>query len=520
MPTTKVSVTRSKLDELANVISDKSGENIPMSIDDMIDAVDGITPAGQTQTKTVTPTTSVQTVTPDYGYAGLSQVTVNAIPSQYIIPSGTVNITSNGTTNVTDFASANVDVRPPTATDNDVNFLDYDGTIVYSYSKDEFLALTSLPPNPTHPGLISQGWNWDLSDAKTYVTKYGVADIGQSYATHDGKTRFYIYTEIPNESVTFKYYQYEANAVEVDWGDGSTTDPQSTPNVTISISHTYSNAGNYVITVTCNSGKWQTGVGLNTYEPMVWGYSSNTRISYYSILRKIEFGNDYNFASASMSHIAYGAFGLETITIPNVTGEKKFGYQAFYSTFLLKCVIFPKNTTNLGYDAFYNSGLGRISLPCNAITLADESSYCRLFYNCRFPRVLFPDNTTNANTTNNYFPPIHSTYLHEAIIPDNSSITGLISQIFYNLAHLYKVTIPAGITDIAAQAFYGCTRIAEIHVKATTPPTVANVNAFTSMADRCRIYVPYSADHSILAAYKNAYGWGNRASYIFEESTS
>ena len=69
------------------------------------------------QAKTgITPSTSSQTIEPDEGYTGLSSVTVSAIPSQYIVPTGTKSITANGTgIDVTAYAAVDVSVASSAA---------------------------------------------------------------------------------------------------------------------------------------------------------------------------------------------------------------------------------------------------------------------------------------------------------------------------------------------------------------------------------------------------------------------
>ena len=174
----------------------------------------------------------------------------------------TKTITENGTYDASDdsadgYSEVTVNVQPlQEAESKDVNFYDYDGKILYSYTANEFAQLTEMPANPTHAGLISQGWNWTLADAKTQVTSVGACDIGQMYVTDDGKTRLYCHIE---DALKSFYFGIAPNGtVVIDWGDESNTDTVTgTSNTTlVNTQHTYSKGGDYIITISVTSGNF------------------------------------------------------------------------------------------------------------------------------------------------------------------------------------------------------------------------------------------------------------------------
>lgn len=97
---------------------------------------------------------------------------------------------------------------------DDVLFIDYDGNVLYKYSKADALALSSLPALPSHDGLTCQGWNFTLEEMKARVNGVGICIVGPMYTTSDGKTKLKIKLHSPKfSSATIVFKQTKANGV-------------------------------------------------------------------------------------------------------------------------------------------------------------------------------------------------------------------------------------------------------------------------------------------------------------------
>ena len=486
--------------DLADAIEGK-GVTVPANalIDDypaLVDAIEqGSTPT--LQTKSVTPTTNAQTVTPDAGYDGLSQVSVGAV---------TAAIDSNivGSNIKKDVAILGVTgtyegggVEP--ALSNDVDFIDYDGTIRYSYTAAEFLALSAMPANPTHAGLTAQGWNWSLADAKSYVQSYGKLTIGQMYITDDGKTRVYIHLE---EGRTSPMVGLLVNGtVEVDWGDGTTPNTVTGNNFMYIVwtpIHNYASPGNYVITIEVVSGAAAFGSSYGAAILRHTATASGGDSAYGNAVERIEIGENMTIAGSSLS----GLSSLRSITIPN--GITTFGNTAFQSIYSLSGIVLPSTLTG-GIDRQFNNcyALSRISIPHDVV-----GTWWQSFGGCStLVRAELPEGSTTLDAT--AFSNCMS--LRSVVIPEG--ITSIGTSGFANCKRLASISVPSTMTTIGSSAFNSCSGVKEFHFKSTTPPSIFNSAVFGGIPSDCIFYVPTGS----LEAYQTATNWSTFADRMVEE---
>lgn len=256
------------------------------------------------------------------------------------------------------------------------NFIDYDGTLLYSFTDDEIDAMEELPAGPDHTedNLTFQEWNWDLEDLKNWDrTRPDRPIVGANLITTDGKT--YIYLDIPNSSFKFAIYRTSATeSISIDWGDGTVVENYTGNSYQ---THTYETPGKYTIIV-------------ETSEPIsntidTFGMSSDSSYVASKYIEKINFGN-IKCINGSLQQT-----GVKIISIPaNVVIN---GSNVLWNCYGVQSLIIPKGNTNISLGTYLYS-LKYISIP-NGVT----SVYIT---DCSIKNITLPDTLTSYPSFDNW----------------------------------------------------------------------------------------------------------------------
>ena len=339
---------------------------------------------------------------------------------------------------------------------NDVTFYDYDGTIVHSYTKEEFLALDNMPENPIHEGLVAQGWNYSLEDAKDYVSKYEKLNVGQMYTTASGATEIDI--ELTKGRTTPLLGICPNGTVTVDWGDNSTDTISGTSLTTlVNTQHAYASAGKYTIKLTGTFGI----IGESPYgSRLLWDqktFFTRANNAYQNAVKAIRIGNGVT----SIGDYAFQyCYSLNSVTISN--NIISIGNYAFNSCYLLNSVTIPGSVTSIKDYAFCNCP----SLSSVTISGSVTSFGGSIFLGCRsLSSIMIPSRVTFIGI--NVFQ--SCSFLSSVIIP--KGITSIRDNAFKDCSSLSSITIPESVTSIEKGAFYNCYSLSSV----TIPGSVTSI---------------------------------------------
>lgn len=388
----------------------------------------------------------------------------------------------------------------PVVQEKDVNFRDYDGTVLYSYTAAEALALTELPSLPTSEGLVCQGWNWTLAEIQSYVGNNGACEIGALYTTDDGTTRIYISLQEGRTSPVLRCCPN--GTVTVDWGDGSATSTITGTSLTTKkyASHTYAAHGDYVIRLTISGSV--AFFGESAVGSQILASSTSTGdyrdYAYIGAIRKIEFGSG---TIRLNDHAFFYAQGMDIIVMSS--NVNLYGTNCFNSCYRILHLTIPRATTAIKENCFNRAyALRSVSFPPTA-SISGNKVFNDCFTLCR---ATLP---TGGTTTYEYLANGARSLKH-IIIP-----YGYTTIAAYALAYVYEIAyvrVPSTVTSIAASAFEYCTSLKKLRFDGTTPPTIANSSAFTKVPTDCVISVPIGS----MATYKAATNYPSTLTYIEE----
>lgn len=364
----------------------------------------------------------------------------------------------------------------------DVNFYDYDGTILYSYDADEFLKLNALPELKDKEGLISDGWNYTLEEAKELVQDVHMADIGALYRTDDNSLRYY-FELLDYQSLDIAIRVSAKNSphtIKIDWGDGIVEE-----NLKANYdkyTHKYSDIGKYCIKVYTMSEESYISIG---------GAASGVCFSPIKYLNKVELPDRIYLHQYTFS----GAPSLETISFPrnvsgwsttnqltNCTSLKHITCPLNIKTIpslsgsYIKSMSIPKGVTSITCGSCIN--LKSLIFPIDYTTIKSNTySSCKNLLRLGLPSTVIETNMNNGSQPR----------LYKIVLGEN--IKGLYSGEFYDCDSLVYIKYTKNIDIVPSMKSCDnllCVDLTEID--SVIPP---GDTKYAMFGDNTKVVLPY-----------------------------
>lgn len=292
----------------------------------------------------------------------------------------------------------------------------------------------------------------------------------------DGKTYLYIkIAEKGKMTIPLYFSQTVSNGVIIDWGDGSATQTLSNTG-TLNTTHTYSDTGEYVISLNPTSG-CTLGLGRNRDSYCVLGSTGNNGRVYCNMLKAVEIGSGIK----KIDNYAF-SFCISLSSVVISEGVTGIGSQAFYYCYSLSNVVIPNSITSIGSYAFYYCySLSSVVLPSNVST--DDYA----FGNC--------------------------VTLSSVVIPEGVIKFG--GSMFYYCYSLSSIVFPSDIKSMSTQMFYNCYGMAYYDFRAVKKvPTMAYTNVFYNIPSDCKMIIP----DELYDTWTTATNWASHASKMVKAS--
>ena len=340
----------------------------------------------------------------------------------------------------------------PTEDNASVIFVDYEGTLLETWTKDEVAGKTALPTPPAHEGLVFEEWNWSLADIQGDTTGQ-VITVAPYYHTSSG----YVEIDIElNEGTGKTAYLFTQSMVgrTIDWGDGTTSNTEKF--------HTYENYGSYTVKVPAQSG----ALSRVFFDSAMVRYGGKP-------VKAIRCNQDVTDLSY------FKPMGLAVDVVLN----KAFAVSD-YKTSICCGKLFHK--INESSSGIYNYGIEYISIKKDYTTT--------LFFvsggqNNKIKNIYIPSNITSIGNSAFY----NCKLLQSINIPNG--VTSIGNQAFQDCYSLQSITIPSNVTSIGNSAFSGCYNIRYAKIN-----TTANINSSTYNFYNSSDYIDTTYDFSEVTA--------------------